>query len=227
MDRTLRQCAIAAIFAFTAGCSSGEFTADAGQNIVKKPVKCVPTKTKSCAPKGPGDPTNPPGDPIISDKPVQPVQPVLQVDNGGIAVNVKVTKIHIRVVVDHVTDFYVTPTEIYAVHHELVPPNFALIELYDAEGKVIDTQNWDMSFPNCNLVKGQDANCISTKIQLKAGLSIQGNFKNATGRGVKNHVYSKEKGMQVQIRDCGSDCSGYGGSGRGLSGTDTYEWTID
>jgi hypothetical protein len=222
MDRTLRQCAISSIFAFTAGCSSGDFAAGGGQNLVDKPVKCVPTKTKSCAPKGPGDPTNPPVDPNIPDK---PVQPVLQIDNGGIAVNVKVTKIHVKVDVDHVTDFIVTATEMYAVHHELGIPKFALVELYGADGKVIDTQNWTMSFPNCNVVKGIDANCQSTKIQLKAGSSFKGTFTKMQGRGDAKIIAAP---ANVRVTDCGSDdCGAYGATGKKWSGASTYEWTVE
>lgn len=225
MDRTLRQCAIASIFAFTAGCSSGDFAAGGGQNLVDKPVKCVPTKTKSCAPKGPGDPTNPPGDPNISDKPVQPVQPVLQVDNGGIAVNVKVTKIHVRVDVDHVTDFIITPTEMYAVHHELAQPTFSLVELFGPDGQLIDTQKWTMSFPGCPTYPKFDANCQSTKIQLKAGSSFKGTFTKIQGRGDAKIIAAP---ANVRVTDCGSsDCGAYGATGKKWSGAGTYEWTIE
>ncbi len=225
MDRTLRQCAIASIFAFTAGCSSGDFAAGGGQNLVDKPVKCVPTKTKSCASKDLDDPTNPPVDPKIPPKPVQPVQPVLQVDNGGIAVNVKVTKIHIRVDVDHVTDFIITPTEMYAVHHELAQPTFSLVELFGPDGKLIDTQNWKMSFPGCPTYPRSDANCQSTKIQLKAGSSFKGTFTKIQGRGDAKIIAAP---ANVRVTDCGSDdCEAYGATGQKRSGAGTYEWTIE
>ena len=229
MDRTLRQCAIASIFAFTAGCSSGDFAAGGGQNLVDKPVKCVPTKTKSCTPE------KPPviKDPLVPIIPDKPVQPVLQVDNGGIAVNVKVTKIKIRVVVDHVTDFIITPTEMYAVHHEKAQPMFSDVELFGPDGQLIDTQKWVMKFPpGCPPYPTSDAAklCESTKIQLKAGSSFKGTFTKILGRGdAKIIPPPPNASVRVRVTDCGSDDCGaaYGATGKKWSGAGTYEWTIE
>ena len=91
--------------------------------------------------------------------------PEITVDEG-VVISVPITKVHIRVNVDHVTDFVVSDTEIYAIHHELGEPSFAVAEFFGPDGNMIDTQNWTISFPGCPQRPRSDANCKSTKITL-------------------------------------------------------------
>lgn len=228
MDRVFKVTFMAGLLSTFVACSDSEFASGAAQNALRKAPKCIETSTKKCDPAKPYGPGTPvvPGSP--GSDPTNPSNsdvPALSTSDGGLVVNVQVTKIHVKVDVDHVTDFIVNDKEMYAVHHELAQPKFSLVELFGPDGKLIDTQNWTMSFPGCDPYPKFDANCQSTKIQLKGGIKFKGKFTKQQGR---RDVKLIQAPATVRVTDCGSqDCGSYGATGQKASGIGTYEWTVE
>ena len=175
-------------------------------------------------PSPPGEVTPPP--PPLVLPPGPPPPPVTDCQaSGNCTVNVPVTRVHVFVNVDHVTDFVVTATEMYAVHHQLGKPTYAKIELYGPDGSLINTQGWTMHFPKCPAYPKYDANCQSTRLTLTKGTSLTGNFTKVKGRG-RAWLFNSNP-ITARVTDCGAaDCAAYGAAGQTLAGPSDYEWWI-
>lgn len=206
-----------------AACSGQGFDGSSGgekQQQAEKPATVAATNANANASGTGTEPTNGDNLPASSGAPFE-----LSVANGGAVLNVPLGKIEITMTVDHVTDFVITDTELYAVHHQLAIPKFGALTLYDKDGKVIDTQNWTLNWGSCPTHSQSDANCSSAKLSLKAGIAMNKVATKKKGRGGFKKV--SDAPFTVRVLDCGNDCSSYGGTGKGLSSTDTYVWTME
>lgn len=206
----------------TVACSEQGFTGGSGggEKKAEDPAMVSPNNANASGNGIDPGPNNGTNVPVSSGAPFE-----LSVANGGSVLNVPLGKIEITMTVDHVTDFVITDNELYAIHHELALPKFGAIVLYDKDGKVIDTQNWAPTWGNCPVHPTSDANCPSSKLTLKAGIAMNKIATKKKGRG--GFKKTCDAPFTVRILDCGSDCSSYGGSGKGLSSTDTYVWTME
>lgn len=215
-------------------CSNQEFAAENARTGKEPSGKCRNQPAGKCSDRPiTGDPDNPdnPQDPKDEfkqpDLTKDPVKPALRTDDGGLAVNVQLTKIEVEVTVDHVTDFKIINNEIYAEHRHLGAPVFASVKLFGPDGKEIQTDGWNMTFPSgCRYLKNPvpAGQCVSNKITLKAGTTIKGNFTKVSGR---RRAWLFEAPGVVRIADCGkSDCGAFDATGEPAAGADSYHWIL-
>lgn len=152
-------------------------------------------------------------------------KPAVRSDDGGLTVNVAVSKIEVQVTVGNVMDFKVENNEIYAVHRYLTAPVFSSMKLFGPDGKEIDTSGWTLSFPsNCQNIKPM-TQCSSSKIKLASGHSIKGKFTKNSGR---RRAWLFRSPGWVRVTDCGrNECSNYGGTGANAPGPSAYHFTLE
>lgn len=225
---------------YLSACSQSEF--GGGGNAVEKNgnkpgsaggTACAPGL---CNPDGtpitPGA-VGPDGNPVTPGSGTTPLGPVIASNSdmiitgdGSITINVPLAKIELSVEVDHVTDFIVSDTDMYAVHHEKAIPKFGSFKFFGANGQQLDTQNWTPTWANCPVNPQVDVNCQSSHIILKAGNTMKKIVTKVKGRG---RVWKfSDAPFTARITDCGAkDCGNYGATGQTQSSTDNYVWIME
>ncbi len=221
-----------AIFCLSA-CSQGDFAAGGaaaskdksggGAGTACGAPQCNPDGTPATGMNGttPGSPSNPStGTPIASNS------DMTISSDGSITINVPLAKIELSVEVDHVTDFIVSDSDMYAVHHEKAIPKFGSFRFFGANGQQLDTQNWTPTWANCPVNPQVDVNCQSSHIILKAGNTMKKIVTKQKGRG---RVWKfADTPFTARVTDCGAkDCGSYGATGPTQSSTDNYVWTME
>lgn len=218
------------VLTLAVACNSSDFSGSGASKNNK--VKSPATEGEEGNPANPGGPGGGgdkpgPGETGSTTQPKLPSEPLtIDSEDGGASLNVPLGKVEITMVVDHVTDFVISNSELYAVHHELAVPQIGSIKLYDTSGNVISTEAWTLNWGSCPTYPQYDSNCSSSKLKLKAGSQMKGVLTKLRGRGDVRAISTSP--FTVRVTDCGSsDCGRYGASGGKKTGVDTYVWTME